>query len=113
VGKEKGHLVMAVLAIDFDHTLVDGDKLRPFAREAINILREKGHKIVIHSCNNWKWIEKVLDNSDVRYDHIWTGEGKPLADLYVDDKGYHYRGDWESEVNDILLRVEGLDNRKW
>jgi hypothetical protein len=25
---------MAVVAVDFDHTLVDGDKPRPYAREA-------------------------------------------------------------------------------
>lgn len=107
---------MAVLAIDFDHTLVDGDKLRPFAREAINILREKGHKVIIHSCNSTEWIKKVLADNDVRYDSIHELEetyGKPLADLYIDDKGYHYRGDWETEVNDIMLRVEGYDNRKW
>ncbi len=104
---------MAVLAIDFDHTLVDGDKVRPYAREAINILREKGHKIIIHSCNDAKWIKKVLDNNDIRYDSIFESGVKPIADLYVDDKGYHYKGDWESEVNDITLRLEGLDNRKW
>ena len=104
---------MATIGIDFDHTLVDGDVPKQFAREAINILREKGHKIVIHSCNNVKWIEKVLANNDIRYDWIWDQKGKPICDIYIDDKGYHYRGDWETEVNEVLLRLEGFDNRKF
>src|SRR5215213_5428105 len=108
---------MALIAIDFDHTLVDGDKPREFAKEAINILREKGHKVVIHSCNGVEWIKKVLDNNDIRYDYIWGESGheskKLLADLYVDDKGYHYKGDWKTEVDEVLKRVEGFDNRKW
>jgi hydroxymethylpyrimidine pyrophosphatase-like HAD family hydrolase len=111
---------MAVIAIDFDNTLVDRDKALPGAKEAINILREKGHKIIIHSCNNTSWIEKVLRNNDIRYDYIWTktdaveeDAAKPIADLYVDDKGFHFGGDWNADLFDILHRLEGLDNRKW
>lgn len=104
---------MAVIAVDFDHTLVDGDKLRPYAREAMNILREKGHVIVIHSCNGDKWVEQVLRDNDVRYDYIWKDDSgkKPIADLYVDDRGYHYKGDWEEEVNTILLDKRVQDSK--
>jgi hydroxymethylpyrimidine pyrophosphatase-like HAD family hydrolase len=104
---------MALIGLDFDHTIVDGDVVRDYAREAINIWREAGHKVVIHSCNNPRWIEKVLRENRIVVDHIWDDKGKLLADLYVDDKGYHYKGDWKSEVNDVLKRVEGMDNRKW
>lgn len=107
---------MAVIGVDFDNTLVFGDKALPGAKEAINILREKGHKIVIHSCNNASWIERVLNNNDIRFDWIYEykdGSGKPLCDLYVDDKSYHFKGNWHDEVTDIMLRLEGLDNRKW
>lgn len=83
------------------------------ARRAINILREKGHKIVIHSSNELDWIVKTLNNLDIRYDKIVAD--KFLADLYVDDKGYHfpYNGNWNTELDKIFERVEGLDNRKW
>lgn len=98
---------MAVIAIDFDNTLVNGDVPIPGAREAVNLLREMGHKVFIHSCNNKKWIQKVLDDNDIRYDYIYDGGdgAKLVADLYVDDRGYHFRGDWASEVIDILSRV--------
>lgn len=112
---------MAVLAIDFDNTMVVGDKPLPGVKEAINTLREQGHKVLIHSCNNPEWIGLVLTNNDIRYDAIYDGkgnknhEGKPLADLYIDDKGYHFphNGDWNLELPKILDRIKGLDNRKW
>lgn len=113
-GSERG--IMAVLAIDFDNTMVVGDKPLPGIKDAINRLRELGHKIIVHSCNNTKWIERVLNNNDIRFDYIVTNDGgKPLADLYIDDKGYHfpYNGDWNEELPRVLLRLEGLDNRKW
>lgn len=104
---------MAIIGVDLDHTLVEGDKSREYAREAINILREAGHRILIHTCNDTAWTEKVLNNLDIRFDGIWTKPGKPLCDLYLDDKSYHYRGDWKGELTEILARVEGKDNRKW
>lgn len=117
---------MAIIAIDWDNTIVDGDsKLLPGAREAITILRNKGHKIIIHSCNNPDWIEKCLNEFGIPVDRIWRpgavnekswGKGnKPLADLYIDDKGYHfpYNGDWATQVEPILERLAGKDNRKW
>lgn len=110
---------MAVLGIDFDGTMVDGDyKPLPGLKDAINLLREKGHKIVINSCNNPKWIDKVLNNHDIRYDHICGIDGpsgKPNCDLFIDDKGYHfpYNGNWTDELPKIIERVKNLDNRKW
>ncbi|HVI39171.1 MAG TPA: hypothetical protein VM577_00795, partial [Anaerovoracaceae bacterium] len=100
-----------------DHTLVEGKDARPYAKEAINILREAGYKIIIHSCNNKSWIEKVLNDNDIRYDYIWCAESvdkpttfrndaKPVADLYIDDRGYHFRGNWEKELPEILSRLE-------
>ena len=108
---------MAVLAIDFDHTLVDGDKPLEGAREAINILREEGHKIVIHSCNNTEWIKKVLNDNDIRFDYIWGSssrrEPKPICDIYIDDKGFRFSGSWKEDLPQILDLLKGFDNRKW
>lgn len=108
---------MAVIAIDFDNTLVFAVEPLNGAREAVNALREAGHKVVIHSCNREAHVKHVLDNNDIRYDRVHGNEskGKPLADLYVDDKGYHfpYNGDWNVELPKVLARLEGLDNRKW
>lgn len=104
---------MAVIAVDFDHTLVHGDKPIEGAMQAIRLLREKGHKILIHSCNGREWIERVLNNADIRYDFIWDDHGKPICDMYLDDKGYRFTSWSESEVDNILSLLEGFDNRKW
>lgn len=108
---------MAVIAVDLDHTLVEGDKPKLGAREAMDILKESGHVVIIHTCNRLAWAEKVLKDNDIQFDYIYgsdSGYGpKLLADLYVDDKGYHFKGDWPNEINNVLTRVEGLDNRKW
>lgn len=91
-----------VIAIDFDGTLVNGDQPLPGAKEAINNLREKGHKIVIFSCNNKKWIEKVMRDNDMRYDYIWDGAGsKPVCDVYIDDRAIAFRGDWEAAQREV------------
>lgn len=104
---------MALIGIDFDHTLVDGDTPLEGAKDAINLLREKGHKILIYSANRKEWIEQVLNNHDIRFDRIWTDRGKPNCDIFVDDKGYRFGGDWGVAKLDILALVDGLDNRKW
>jgi hydroxymethylpyrimidine pyrophosphatase-like HAD family hydrolase len=106
---------MAVIAIDWDHTLMDGKEWLPGAQKALNRLREEGHKIIIHSCNNDNWILKNLQEVGIPVDGVWKEDGKPIADLYIDDNGYHfpYNGDWAGEIDKILERVKGLDNRKW
>ena len=108
---------MAVIAIDFDRTIVD-DQYEPLegAKKAINAFREAGHKVIIHSCNNPKWIEKVLTDHDIRFDDIWADQkGKPMADLYVDDRGYRFNGNWNVESDEILQHehIENKDTRKW
>jgi len=106
---------MAVLAIDFDNTLVNGEEALPFAREAINILREDGHKVIIHSANDVPWIAKVLREHRIMYDKIWDNPGKPLADLYIDDRGFDFKGSWTEALPEILghRHVKDKDNRKW
>jgi hypothetical protein len=106
---------MAVIAIDWDNTLMSGEEWLPGAKDALKRLREEGHKIVIHSCNNEDWIQRNLNEAGIIVDVVWTKFGKPLADLYVDDKGYHfpYNGNWIEEAPKVLDRLKGLDNRKW
>lgn len=35
---------------------------------------------------------------DVRAVGIWLGRGKPLADVYVDDRGMHFDGSWAAAL---------------
>ena len=106
---------IAVIAIDFDDTLVFVTQPLDCAKEAVNRLREKGHKIVIHTCNREAHVKQVLDNNDIRYDRIHGNEskGKPRADIYVDNNGFRFSGVWNNDINYILQAVEGIDNKKW
>ena len=98
---------MSVIAVDFDHTLWDTEEGRPMegARDAISLLRERGHKIIIHSCNSPNFIKKCLDDADIRYDSIWDRMGKPVADAYLDDKSVRFI-DWGQAVGDVLEMLE-------
>jgi predicted HAD superfamily phosphohydrolase YqeG len=80
--------------------LVQGDKALPGARDAVNQLREAGHKVMIFSCNRTQWIERVLRENDIVVDYIWGGD-KPVCDLYIDDRALEFKGDW----GETLLRA--------
>lgn len=89
------------VCIDFDHTLVDHDLPLPGAKDAIMRLKEMGYGIMIHSCNNKSWIERVLRDNDIHFDHIWDGLGKPAVDAYIDDRGVGFDGDWVKAVDEV------------
>ncbi len=100
-----------LIAVDFDHTLVDGDRPLPGAKEAMQKLREEGHKIIIHSCNSWEWIKKVLSNNEIPYDYIWNSDddrGKPVCHAYIDDRAIAFTGNWP----ETLKEVEKLEERR-
>lgn len=112
---------MAVIAIDWDNTIAlpDGKPLDG-AKNAIATFRAAGHKVIIHSCNNIDWIKRNLAEWGTPVDGVWGELGieskKPLADLYIDDKGYHHphNTEWtDLEVALVLERLLGKDNRKW
>jgi hydroxymethylpyrimidine pyrophosphatase-like HAD family hydrolase len=90
-----------LIGIDFDGTLVQGDKAIEGARDAVNRFREAGHKVLIFSCNNRKWIERVLADNDIRYDYIWDGD-KPVCDIYIDDRNIEFHGKWDETVEKAL-----------
>lgn len=98
-----------LIGVDLDHTLVHIDKPLPGAKEAMQKLKELGHNILIHSCNNVGWIKKVLNDNDIPYDYIWGSEhdlGKPVCAAYIDDKAVAFRGDWEQSLKDVEALVE-------
>ena len=103
--------MLKTVAVDFDHTLVDGDKPLPGAREAMEKLKAKGYMILIHSCNNLEWIKKVLRASDIPFDYVWDNNadmGKPICAAYVDDRAINFDGDWERSLADL----ETLEERR-
>lgn len=90
------------LGIDFDGTIVHGDTPITGAKEALQRLHDEGHYILIHSCNNWEWIHRVLNNNDLYYDSIWIDKGKPVCDYYIDDRAIRFKNDWADMLEEIL-----------
>ena len=104
---------MALIAIDFDNTInnnLDIEKgerySKPFpnAKDYLHLLKQDGHKIMIFSCNRTKWIEEWMNHWELPFDFIWDA-AKPIADVYVDDRGVGFRGDWTATYNEIKTLV--------
>lgn len=102
------------LAIDWDGTIEDNAGFLPGAEESLRALLKSGYKIWIHSCRcNFDaganyiagrigelGFQRPLEAGQIE---LWLGEGKPPADLYIDDKGLRFDG-WF----DLVPRVRAL-----
>lgn len=109
------------ICIDFDGTIVDHEfpwigKLKPGVREALQLFRALGYRILISSCRTSNWHKEefghvdegpamqrpivkdmieALNKADIPYDVVDDGsKGKPFADLYIDDKGLRFQDNW-------------------
>ncbi|MBN2376147.1 MAG: hypothetical protein JXD22_07095 [Sedimentisphaerales bacterium] len=103
-----------VLCIDFDDTLRNKQSDLPMegAAEAMRILKSKGSTILISSArldpvlwgdlliHREKEIAVWLEKHHIPYDKIVSH--KPVADIYIDDKAYHFDGNWEKTVLDVI-----------
>lgn len=74
-------------------------------------LHEEGWFIIIYSTRANKGIlEKFLHKNDLEFDSINENPfqpdnakgGKPLADVYVDDRALCFKGDWEQTLREIF-----------
>lgn len=102
--------------MDWDNTLVDSEQnLLLGAKDAISLIREHGHRVVIHSCNNPAWIQKCLNEWGIVVDLIWDGQRKPNCDVFCDDKAWRvpYNGNWASHIDFLIDHLKDKDNRKW
>ena len=100
------------VCIEFDNTLCksDGEPIAG-ALEALQGFKEAGHTILISSArlepDLWgdllpfreKEIAEWLEKHGIPYDKVVIH--KPPADLYIDDKGYRFKGDWDKEIGEI------------
>ncbi len=114
------------IAIDFDGVLhgyskgyQDGeiyDPPVPGTAEAMKKMKEQGHYLYIFTTRTNKIFkkkgdvkdEKYQENQikewmakyDIPYDKIWTF-GKPMADLFIDDRAINFAGNWDDTVETV------------
>lgn len=114
------------IAIDFDGVLhgyskgyQDGeiyDPPVPGAAEAMKKMKEQGHYLYIFTTRTNKIFKKKGDGKDekyqenqikewmakydIPYDKIWTF-GKPMADLFIDDRAINFAGNWDDTVETV------------
>ena len=75
--------------------------------EALNLLRQEGWKIIVHSCRGASEIEGYLRENSVPFDEInrnssvpCRGE-KPYATVYWDDRACCYSGSAKKDLQII------------
>jgi len=118
------------IAVDFDgviHRYGKGwnggeiyDKPVNGVREALQKLRNEGHKIYIFSVrtntifhkkdkmDQEKMMKAWLEENQIPYDKIWTF-GKPMADIFIDDRAIGFKGNWDETLNDVLQFKSWID----
>ncbi len=107
-----------VICIDFDGVIaqIDGENkevpgdVMPGASDATKGLKEEGYTIIIHTCRkDDKMLRKYLKDNEITYDYInenpdqpdGTNKGKPMADIYLDDRAIRFNGNWRWVMSDI------------
>ena len=112
-----------IIAVDFDgviHGYSKGwqngrpyDQPVPGARQAMEKLISEGYHVMIYTtrCNpdylEGSTVDRVQDVRDyllinsIPFSEIYTGNGKPKATIYVDDRAIGFKGNWEQTVEEI------------
>lgn len=106
------------IAVDFDGVIVDYDfprigKLKKNAKKALIFLKKMGATIIIHSARTdmtfplnasgkpLREMISFLQQNKIPYDIIWQLPGKPVADIYIDDRGIRFTN-WIETLKKIL-----------
>jgi len=111
-----------IVIIDFDGTICTYEfpgvgTPQPSVREALLKLKELGYQIHIHSCRTATYwgrgaeernhqitvIHDFMEENDLPYDKIILNVDKPVAELYIDDRGIGYRGSWLDVIRQVEL----------
>jgi hypothetical protein len=104
------------LAIDFDctiHSYTSGYQPNRFddpvngAIQALSQLADQYSKIYVFTARDIlhpveRWLKEEFRKANITYpSNIEITNIKPKADIYIDDKGYQFNGDWVKTMEDI------------
>lgn len=105
------------VAIDFDGVIVPAihehiygyfpNELLDGAKDTINKLYDAGWLVIIYSCRVKDEIEEFLIENGIQYDYInvnseWPSRSNKIkADVYIDDHGLRFEGNWEETYNKL------------
>jgi len=118
---EKGRERAPVIALDFDGTIAEYDPPafpeigQPIkgAKEFVDKLYEKGMRVVVFTCRAAAEVQNWLEEHQFKYDGVNidpylpnTNSGKPIADVYMDDRGLHFSGNYDQALKEITSRVK-------
>lgn len=112
---------MKTICIDFDGVIHDYSRGwqgvdvfdRPVngAKEGTAALKEKGWTIIIYTTrNDTPALRSWLEKNDISYDYInvnpnqpeGSDKGKLIANVYLDDRGILFKGNWKKAILEIL-----------
>jgi hypothetical protein len=98
------------VACDWDGVLADPQTQEwlPGAQQALRRILSAGHRVIVHTCRaNWPEglaaVRQKLAAAGLPVD-VWADQGKPHADLYIDDRAVHFGGDWSEIVQQLERR---------
>jgi len=104
------------IIIDFDGVVCenkypDFGKPKPGVREALEKIKAKGYKIIIHTVRTASYwqrdqfeqyilLNKYLEHNKIPFDYIFQGD-KPVGAYYIDDRAIRFEDNW-AEIADII-----------
>jgi len=104
------------IAVDFDHTVHSYesgfsddhfDPPIPGAIEALDKLCGKFDQVHIFTARTELtevelWLKYQFEQAGITYpNNLSVTHEKPIADIYVDDRGYQFTGDWNKTLTDV------------
>ncbi len=107
-----------IIAVDFDGTIVEHEfpyigKPIPFAIEALKKIQEDGHKLILWTVREGKFLEEAInyckerglefyaENKNQRDEELLSMPRKLVADLFIDDRNIGGLPDWGIIYNTI------------
>lgn len=87
---------------------------RPGAQKALKGFKERGWRIIVHTVRgSKKLVADWLNKNDIPWDYInenpdqpADASDKPVADLYIDDRGLDARKAWSTLADQAIQRIE-------